>query len=145
MLQRIEVHLHIHEGASPATVEAAVKAALGSANGTVATVDDDEADAEKIRDYWKRSYEESAMDSEGKARPLLKFLASNPERLIPFPEVSQALGFSNARSLPGLLGAFGRRAEHRYRGVWPFERKLADGEWHLWMSQEAAEVIRPLF
>jgi hypothetical protein len=148
MQRRTEVHLHIHEGALPATVEAAVRAALGSGNGAGALPEvpgGGEADAETHREYWARSYNESQEDAEGKARPLLKFLALNPERLIPYTEVSKALGYTNSRSLPGLLGAFGRRADHRYKGVRPFERTWANGQWHLRMSKDAAEVISGLY
>jgi hypothetical protein len=143
MQQRTEVHIHIHEGASPAAVSAAVAAAVGSASGGVTSVSsetDDHVDTEKERSYWQRAYNES----DGKAAPLIEFLVENPERLIPFSEVSEHLGFDNARSLAGLLGAFGRRAAHRYQAVWPFERKWVGDQWCLWMPQEAADVIRPL-
>jgi hypothetical protein len=147
MNNRVEVHIHIHEGASAAAAEAAVKAALGSpdtAPKTVLQESNGNDDPEKIHGFWVRSYVDSATDSEGKARPLLRFLAENPERLIPYTEVSKKLGFGTPRSLPGLLGAFGRRADHRYQGVWPFERKWANGQWNLWMSREAADIIGSL-
>ncbi len=146
MQQRTEIHLHIHEGASPATAEAAVRAALGTGtDGALLVSGGAEANDERRREYWARSYNESQEDSEGKARPLLKFLARNPERLIPYTEVSKALGYTNTRSLPGLLGAFGRRADHRYEGVRPFERTWANGQWHLRMSKDAAEVVSGLY
>jgi len=140
MSQRTEVHIHIHEGASPDAAAAAVRAAVGSANGAVASITEgaDDKDAEQKRAYWERAYKES----DGDATPLIKFLVDNPERLIPYPEVSKHLGFASPRSLPGLLGAFGRRAAHRYKGTWPFERKLVSGKYHLYMSKEAADVIR---
>src|SRR4051812_21802476 len=85
MQQRIEVHLHIHEGASPAAVEAAVRAAIGNSNGAVTSVTtDDGADYEKAYKFWRRAYTESSTDTETKARPLLEFLVANPERLIPY-------------------------------------------------------------
>jgi hypothetical protein len=148
MSQNIEVHLHIHGGASPAAVEAAVRAALvGREDGNVslagATAPDAD-DAARVRRYWERAYTESQTDEYGRARALLAFLAQRPDRLVPYPEVTRALGLSSARSLPGLLGAFSRRAKHRYRDVQPFERRWADGQWNLWMSTEAADVIRRL-
>jgi predicted restriction endonuclease len=75
---------------------------------------------------------------------LFEHLADNPERLIPFPEVSDHMGFDNARSLAGLLGAFGRRANHRYGGNWPFEAIKQDGIWHLFLSQKAADIVNGL-
>ena len=75
---------------------------------------------------------------------MLEYLADNPERSIPFPEVSAHLGFDNPRSLPGLLGALGRRANHRYGGNWPFKAIEQDGTWHLWISQKAADIINGL-
>lgn len=140
MSQRTEVHIHIHEGASPDSVAAAVRAAVDSGNGAVASITKgaDQKDDEQQRVYWERAYKES----EGEATPLIKFLVDNPERLIPYPEVSKHLGFASPRSLPGLLGAFGRRAAHRYKGTWPFERKLVGDEYHLYMSKEAADAIR---
>ena len=148
MNKRIDVHIHIHEGTSAAAAEAAVRAALGSPDTIPSTVASETNgggdDPEKIRGFWVRSYVDSATDSEGKARPLLRFLAENPERLIPYTEVSEELGYDTPRSLPGLLGAFGRRADHRYQGVWPFERKWANGQWNLWMPREAADIIGSL-
>lgn len=61
-----------------------------------------------------------------------------------FTEASAALGFESARSMAGLLGAFGRRANHRYEGKWPFKTMWRGNGWHMRMTQEAAEAIREL-
>ena len=84
------------------------------------------------------------MESDGNMAPLLEFLADNPERLIPFTEVSAALEFPSARSMPGLLGAFGRRANHRYGGKWPFEKRWHEDASHMRMDADVAEEIRRL-
>lgn len=144
MTQDTHIHIHVHEGASPEAVRAGVEAAratpptadAATTNGQSTTGDD----KEKFLKIVERAYR----DSEAKAKPLLEFLADNPERDIPFTEVSTALGFPNSRSLPGLLGAFGRRAKHRYGGVKPFEGHRIDNRWHLRISAEAAEVINRL-
>ena len=147
MPEHIEVHLHIHSGASPAAVEAAVHALVArDANAPApreAFVPDADEHA-RVRRCWERAYTESLSDGKGQARALLAYLAEHPERLIPYPEITRALGLASTRSLPGLLGAFSRRARHRYRDVQPFERRKVDGEWHLWMPAEAAGVIRRL-
>jgi len=131
-------HLHIHEGATPETARAAVEAYkagvatvaaplnVASSNGTVSLA--------------RRAYNES----DGNMAPLLEFLADNPGRLIPFTEASTALGFPSARSMPGLLGAFGRRANHRYGGKWPFEKCWHEHVWHMRMEADVAEEIRRL-
>ncbi len=149
MPQDTHIHFHIHEGASPEAVRAGVVAALPKsplvdvthassetgANGTMP-----EVDAEKFLEYVRGAYN----DSYANAVPLLEYLADNPDRMIPYREITTALRFPNNRSLPGLLGAFGRRAAHRYEGVKPFKTHWIDGEAHLRMSPEAAEAINSL-
>ena len=142
-----EVHVHIHEGVSPEAAKAAVEALhvgggelslveSGESNGQLASEPDEAA----LTNFVKRAYTES----EGKAKPLLELLAAHPEQLVPFTKVSEALGFETARSLPGLLGAFGRRANHRYEGNWPFEAVSEHNQWHLRMSQANADTINAL-
>lgn len=142
-----QIHLHIHEGASPEAVRAAAEVLVlrgevqeESAEEASGGQPDPEVSDEKRAEYVRRAYEESS----GMAKPLLEFLADNPERLIPFPEVSQHLGYETARSLPGLLGSFGRRAKHRYEGRWPFAAREIGDQWHLMMSSENAEIVNSL-
>ena len=77
-------------------------------------------------------------------KPLLEFLAANPDRWIPFTEASAALGFDSQRSMPGLLGSFGLRSNHRYGGRWPFETDQHDDLWHMRMDARVAEAIQAL-
>ena len=85
------------------------------------------------------------VESSGNMKPLLEFLAANPDRWIPFTEASEALGFDSPRSMPGLLGSFGLRSNHRYDGRWPFEtNEHDDGGWHMRMDARAAEAILAL-
>jgi hypothetical protein len=136
----INVHIHIHEGASAEAVRAAVEAigakepveTAGSRGGGDPAV----RTAELIRQAY--------LDSEEKAKPLLEFLADNPGREVPYPEISEHLGFPTSRSLPGLLGAFSRRAEHRYGGIQPYERRDTPAGWCLYMDAENAELINGL-
>jgi hypothetical protein len=142
------VHIHIHEGVSPETAAAAVRAAQGTYAGSAqrdgqaptATAAAEGTSSDEFAEYVRRAY----VDSSGQAKPLLEFLADNPERMVSMPEVSSHLGFPTPRSLPGLLGAFGRRAKHRYNGVKPFDAHQDGDTWFLHMSQEAADVINGL-
>jgi hypothetical protein len=137
----VNIHLHIHEGASPEAVRAAIEA-IGEKSETGGDreggtgADWGERDAELVR----RAY----LDSEEKAKPLLEYLADNAGREIPYPEISEHLGFPTSRSLPGLLGAFSRRADHRYGGVQPYERRETPAGWCLYMTEENAELIKEL-
>lgn len=89
----------------------------------------------------ERMYEES----EGPHRRLMLYLADYPGQWLGTSEVAKGLGLSSgARSLAGSLGAFGRRAEHRYQGRKPWvsrwnpERNEAEHR----MSQEVATWIK---
>lgn len=132
-------HLHIHEGASPEAVRAAAEALRADLPQAVEPVakSGESGHPDRTAEYVRRAY----LDSDGKARPLLEFLADNPERLIPYPEISEHLDFPTSRSLPGLLGAFSRRADHRYEGVHPFEKKYTLDGWCLLMSKENSAII----
>lgn len=134
----VNVHLHIHEGASPEAVKAAIEAIHGNTAETDAG--EQENDAEQVAQVIRQAY----LDSREKAKPLLEYLADNAGREVPYPEISEHLGFPTSRSLPGLLGAFSRRADHRYGGVQPYERRYTSGGWRLYMSQENAELINEL-
>jgi hypothetical protein len=133
-----EFHLHIHEGATPEAVRAAVEAyRLGASEDAAVGAVEREADRVALAE---RAYQES----DGSMKPLLGFLADNPDRLVPYTEASAILGFPSARSMPGLLGAFGRRANHRYGGQWPFEKVWHEGAWQMRMGADIAQAIRAL-
>jgi len=133
-------HLHIHVGATEEAAKAAVEAYWNGAGRDDESVHPDESSPVTRQALAQRAYRESV----GTMRPLLDFLAENPERTIPFGEASAALGFSTPRSMPGLLGAFGRRANHRYRGEWPFRRLRRDDAWYMRMDADIAAAIRSL-
>lgn len=137
-----DIHIHIHAGVDPEAARAAVEAAraINGQPAAPAAVEATAVDEEKYRRYVERAYTES----DGRAKPLLEFLADNPGRDIPYTEVSKALGFATNRSLPGLLGSFGRRAKHRYEGIKPFEAFRIEGWWHVRMPPENAEIINAL-
>jgi len=145
-------HLHIHEGAPADATQAAVVALIARTNGSVPISVDapDSVDVPIGVDATRPTNTALALarraynESDGKMCPLLEFLADNPDRLVPFTEASRALGFPTARSMPGLLGAFGRRANHRYGGVWPFKKVWHNSAWHMRMDADIAEVIRKL-
>lgn len=84
-------------------------------------------------------------ESEDAHKRLLRFLAGHPDEWLDSQAVADGLGLAyGRRSLAGSLGAFGRRADHRYGGLKPFESRW-DGETHqarLRMSQEVAAWIK---
>lgn len=88
------------------------------------------------------------VESEPTFRRLLMLLAdrSHPDSRISFTDVSASIGWSSARSLPGALGAYGRRSKHRYGGYWPFLRHSAAGATspYLSMEEEVAAFLRDL-
>jgi len=145
-----DFHLHLHEGVSAEAARVAVEAyyaAQAARNGTTASPrveveadePEDDMSAEDLAALATRAYEESW----GNMKPLMEYLADNPDRLVSYTEASEALGFPSKLSMPGLLGAFGRRANHRYGGAWPFEKAIwADDDSNFLMSEAAAEAIR---
>ena len=88
--------------------------------------------------------ERSYLESEPSHRKLLNLLADHEDQRLKFSKVSEAMGYTSPRSLPGTLGAFGRRAKHRYGGFKPFEAEedITTGEWTLKMDAATAEVIK---
>jgi hypothetical protein len=69
----------------------------------------------------------------------------DPTDPIAFKEISDAMGWPTARSLPGALGAFGRRTKHRYGGYWPLRRYWDHAEWSNFMTMDtdiAAFLVR---
>lgn len=138
-----QFHLHIHEGASAEAVRAAAEVFVAGGAAVDAEPEPEveagsvDLSAEARDDYTRRAY----LESGGKAKPLLEFLADNPGRVISFPEISEHLGFDTPRSLPGLLGSFGRRAKHRYEGFKPFVTTWDNENWFLMMDSHCAGII----
>lgn len=75
---------------------------------------------------------------------LLKILASHGGEWITYAALSEEMGYHNPRQLPGTLGAFGRRAIHRYGGVWPFKPNWTGDHWEARMEPWVADVINDL-
>jgi len=63
-----------------------------------------------------------------------------------YDAVTAAMGWATSRSLPGALGAYGRRANHRYAGEWPFRRDWDARAWshYLAMDADVAAFLRTL-
>lgn len=117
----------------------------GSAEATEAMPPEPEASPEtewKLADVdqLERIYKES----EPKFRKLMLLVAERPDPTAPLPyeEATAAMGWTSPRSLPGALGAYGRRTKHRYDGAWPMLReKDASDYWSLTMPTELADEI----
>ncbi|HEU4706907.1 MAG TPA: hypothetical protein VFS64_06960 [Solirubrobacterales bacterium] len=84
-------------------------------------------------------------ESEDAHKRLLEFLADHPDEWLGSQAVADGLRLEHGRkSLAGSLGAFGRRADHRYGGRKPFVSRW-DGETYqarLRMSQEVAAWVK---
>lgn len=147
-----DIHIHLHPGVTPEVATAAVLAAKVTGPPPIMAEENDghtqpdpfEPDRDEFEEYVRRFYTETWDD--GDAKPMLEYLADHPGQAISYPEINGALGYSSRRSLPGLLGSIGKRANHRYRGFKPFEVIKVDGsdEWHMVMTPEAAEIINKL-
>jgi hypothetical protein len=100
--------------------------------------------AEQRNELLTRIY----VESEPTFRRLLMLLADrpHPEDPMSYEDVTTSMGWPTPRSLPGALGAYGRRANFRYRGYWPFERKWDDPTWshYLAMDPDVAALFRDL-
>lgn len=76
---------------------------------------------------------------------LMEYLADHPNEWIGTSEIAQALQLEHgSKSLAGSMGAFGRRAEHRYGGLKPWETRWRpeEGQAEHRMSQEVATWIK---
>ena len=87
------------------------------------------------------------VESEPRFRRLLMLVADREDPTCPmaFGEISHTMGWPTARSLPGALGAFGRRTKHRYGGYWPLHRYWDHAEWSNFMTMDkdiAAFLVR---
>ena len=87
----------------------------------------------------KRMYSES----EPSHRKLFKYLAARPDEWVFADKLAAGLQLSGGRkSLAGTLGALGRRCNHRYEGLRPFESAL-DHARHR-MTSHVADIIKTL-
>ncbi len=80
-------------------------------------------------------------------RRLLKYLADNRETWLYSDQVALGLALpGGSKSLAGMLGALGRRANHRYGGLKPFysEWDPVKGQAKHYMPAMAADVINQL-
>lgn len=84
-------------------------------------------------------------DSEDAHKRLLEYLAERPDEWLDSQSVADGLGLQFGRkSLAGSLGAFGRRADHRYGGLKPFESHWDPEQYfvELRMSREVAAWVK---
>lgn len=91
----------------------------------------------------KRMYSES----EPSHRKLFKYLAARPGEWIFADKLAAGLELSGGRkSLAGTLGALGRRCNHRYKGLRPFESTWdhAKHQTKHRMSVDVADIINTL-
>jgi hypothetical protein len=83
-------------------------------------------------------------DSHDGHRRLMEYLASHPGQWFYTSEIGAALGHENgAKGIAGMLGAFGKRSNHRYGGHKPWETEW-DGsreEARHRMDAETAETV----
>jgi hypothetical protein len=115
-------------------------------DGAVAEEEQVEAAAKKVeldRDLVRRMYNESG-DAH---RKLMEYLAATPDTWQYSSEVAKGLGLPHgAKSLAGMLGAFGRRASHRYgeNKPWVSEWDIAQSESRHQMPGWVAETINSI-
>jgi|SRR6187399_193611 len=116
-------------------------AAGAETNGAGAAASDGAAPAVLSEALVTRMYRES----EPAHRRLLEYLAGRPGQWLDSQAVADGLGLPYGRkSLAGSLGAFGRRADHRYDGLKPFESSWDPERYlvELRMGQEVAAWIK---
>ena len=91
----------------------------------------------------RRIYE----DSLEPYRRLMELMATRPGEWRYSNEIAADLGLEHgARGLAGMLGAYGRRAKHRYGGLKPWESKWdpAREEMLYMMPADVADTVREL-
>lgn len=112
-------------------------AELGEDGGAVTPPEDD---VPFDRALVERMYRESHAGH----RRLMEYLAGHEEEWIYTSELGEALALENgARGVAGMLGAFGKRSNHRYGGHKPWETEWDDSreEARHKMPLETAEII----
>lgn len=116
---------------------------VGIVEGDSAAVEPGAGEVALTPDLVRRMYEES-LDPH---RKLFKYLAKHPDEWIHSDALAKALQLgSGNKSLAGMLGAFGRRAKHRYNGLRPFvsEWDGSAGQVRHRMTAEVAKVVAPI-
>ncbi len=81
------------------------------------------------------------VESEPPFRALLMLLAERdaPDKPMYYGDVLDAHpDWSASRSVAGAMGAFSRRAEHRYGGYWPFDRDWDEEQWSHYLTMDDA-------
>jgi hypothetical protein len=102
-------------------------------------IPDDSISDDLIAKMYRESHEQH--------RALMEYLARHPDEWFYTSDLAAALQLQHgARGLAGMLGAFGRRAKHRYGGLKPW-----DSDWDAFreearhrMTAEVAKVVRGL-
>ncbi len=115
----------------------------GSGDVTAAAEEGDSEEPTLTPDLVRRMFEESHEHH----REMLKSLAAHPDEWFYSDALAQRLGLEGgSRSLAGMLGAFGRRANHRYSGLKPFVSEWDAGAYQARhkMPAEVAQIIRDL-
>jgi hypothetical protein len=135
------VYIPVPTSSAPAVYK--LLAGLGESSETSAAPADVEQIPEEVRRdaaLVERMYRES---HEGHRR-LMEYLAASPGAWFYTSEIGTALDHENgAKGVAGMLGAFGKRANHRYGGHKPWETEW-DGsreEARHRMDAETAETI----
>jgi hypothetical protein len=85
------------------------------------------------------------VDSEERHRELLRILAANGGSWLFTEELAEIMKMENgSRGMAGMLGAFGRRAKHRYGGLKPWDSVWEPGreEARYSMDPEVAEWVK---
>jgi hypothetical protein len=96
-------------------------------------------------DLIRRMFNESDLD--GGQQRLMRHLAKSPDVWHYTSELGAVLNRNHgARGIAGMLGAFGRRAKHRYGGLtpWVSEWDPAKGEMRHKLTAEVAAVINQI-
>jgi Family of unknown function (DUF6416) len=116
---------------------------LAAGAGSSPYINERDADETWPDDLLRRSYEESSPAM----RAILDLMANEPARRSTTREFATAAGFEGERgywSVPGVMGAYTRRAKNRYgHDLWPFAwKKLEDTSFLYWMPESIAAKVR---
>ena len=112
---------------------------MGGSGTTIGTEVRPQLDDQMVRRIYDDSLEPH--------RRLMRLMAVHPDEWRYSGEIAADLELENgARGLAGMLGAYGRRAKHRYGGLKPWESQWdsAREEMRHMMPGSVAEVIRTI-